>query len=295
MRLKFLKAGDAGAVLNRAILSKNNPMADVLFGVDNTFLSRAIDADMFEPYSSPLLEKIPESFKLDKKNRLLPVDFGDVCLNYDAQWFADRKVPPPSGMIDLTKPAYSGLTVVENPATSSPGLAFLLATISRFGESGYIDFWKKLNKNGALVTNGWNEAYWGNFTASSKGDRPIVVSYSSSPAAEVHFSGKKMKKAPTDSIAGPGECFRQIEFAGIFRGSKNMEKAKKFIDFMLDTAFQEDIPLSMFVFPVNSGARLPEVFAKHAKTAEKPAFISYDKIAARRMDWIEAWTNEMLR
>ena len=293
--LKFLKAGDAGAALNRAILSKNNPMADLFFGVDNAFLSRAIQADMFEPYHSPLLGDIPERFKLDKTGRLTPIDFGDVCLNYDKKWFADRKIPPPSGMEDLTDPTYKGLLVVENPATSSPGLAFLLASISRFGESGHLDFWRKLKKNDALVVNGWNDAYWGKFTAASKGDRPIVVSYATSPAAEVFFSKEKISAPPTAAITGPGECFRQIEFAGIFARSKNKEMAKKFMDFMLDIPFQEDIPLNMFVFPANPDAKLPDVFAAHAKKAEKPGVVAHDKIAEKRMEWIDAWTNEMLR
>ena len=293
--LKFLKAGDAGAALNQAILSRNNPMADVFFGVDNAFLSRALSADMFEPYHSPLLKNIPERFKLDKSQRLTPIDFGDVCINYDKKWFADKKIPPPSTMEDLAKPLYESLLVVENPATSSPGLAFLLATISRFGEVGQMDFWRKLKKNNALVVNGWNEAYWGKFTAASKGDRPIVVSYATSPAAEVFFSKEKISSPPTAAITGPGECFRQIEFAGIFARSKNKETAKKFMDFMLDIPFQEDIPLNMFVFPVNPDAKLPDVFAAHAKKAEKPGVVGHNKIAEKRMEWIDAWTNEMLR
>ncbi|MCP4756558.1 MAG: thiamine ABC transporter substrate-binding protein, partial [Proteobacteria bacterium] len=177
VKIRFLKAGDAGAALNQAILSKNNPMADVFYGVDNTFMSRALKAGIFEAYRSPLLEQVPDALKLDSRYRLLPVDYGDVCLNYDKKWFARKNMKPPERLEDLVAPAYSGLTVVENPATSSPGLAFLLVTIGRFGEDGYLSFWKKLRKNEVLVTNGWEEAYWGKFSAASKGDRPIVVSY----------------------------------------------------------------------------------------------------------------------
>ncbi|VEN72935.1 Thiamine ABC transporter substrate-binding protein [Candidatus Desulfarcum epimagneticum] len=295
VKVKFLKAGDAGAALNQAILSKNNPMADVFFGVDNTFLSRALDAGLFEPHHSPALEKIPETFRLDKQNRLLPIDFGDVCLNYDIRWLAGRNIPPPAQMADLIKPEYKGLVVVQNPATSSPGLAFLLATISRFGESGYLDFWKKLKKNKVLATNGWNDAYWGHFTAASKGSRPIVVSYATSPAAEVHFSPGKKGPPPTAALTGPGDCFRQIEFAGILKGARNPKKAGALIDFMLAKTFQENIPLSMFVFPTHPGAALPEVFEKYARMAEQPGFIPYERIAEKRMEWIEAWTREMLR
>ncbi len=154
VKVRFLKSGDAGAALIQAILSKNNPLADVFFGVDNTFFSRAIEADIFIPYASPLLADIPQHLQLDSKNRLLPVDYGDVCLNYDKAWFAKKELTPPTNLADLIKPEYKGLTVVQNPATSSPGMAFLLATIGRFGEDGYLEFWKKLKNNDVIIAGG---------------------------------------------------------------------------------------------------------------------------------------------
>jgi thiamine transport system substrate-binding protein len=295
VRLRFLKAGDTGAMLNQAILSKNNPMADVLFGVDNTFLSRALAADMFIPYRSPHLSDIPDELKLDTTNRLLPVDYGDVCLNYDRQWFAAKGLAPPSRLEDLTAPEYSGLTVVENPATSSPGLAFLLTTVGHFGQDGYLNFWKKLRAANVEVTASWNKAYWGSFSAASKGNRPIVVSYASSPAAEVHFAEKPMEQSPTAAVLQKGTCFRQVEFVGILRGTKKTDLAKKLVDFMLARTFQQDIPLQMFVFPANKTAVLPAVFVKHARIAEHPVFISPQDIAANREKWIEAWTETVLR
>ena len=295
VRLRFLKAGDTGAMLNQAILSKNNPMADVLFGVDNTFLSRALAADMFIPYRSPRLSDIPDHLKLDPTYRLLPVDYGDVCLNYDRQWFAAKGLAPPTRLEELTKPAYNGLTVVENPATSSPGLAFLLTTVGHFGPEGYLNFWKKLRAANVQVTASWNKAYWGSFSAASKGDRPIVVSYASSPAAEVHFAEKPLEQSPTAAVLQDGTSFRQVEFVGILRGTKRADIAKKLVDFMLGRTFQEDIPLQMFVFPANKTAALPAVFVKHAKIAENPVIISPQDIAANREKWIEAWTETVLR
>ncbi len=295
VRLKFLKAGDTGAMLNQAILSKNNPMADVLFGVDNTFLSRALAAEMFIPYRSPHLSDISDDLKLDPTDRLLPVDYGDVCLNYDRQWFAAKGLAPPARLEDLTAPAYSGLTVVENPATSSPGLAFLLATVGHFGPDGYLNFWGKLRAGDVEVTASWKKAYWESFSAASKGDRPIVVSYASSPAAEVHFADKPMVESPTAAVVQKDTCFRQVEFVGILRGTKNIEIAKKLVDFMLARTFQEDIPLQMFVFPANKTAVLPEVFLEHARIAEHPVFVSPQDIAANREKWIEAWTETVLR
>lgn len=293
--VRFLKAGDAGAALIQAILSKDNPLADVFYGVDNTFLSRALDNDIFIPYNSPRLAAIPEKFRLDPRNRLLPVDYGDVCLNYDKAWFKQHDLAPPTDLADLVTPAYHGLTVVENPATSSPGLAFLLATIGRFGENGYLDFWKKLRDNDVKVANGWEDAYYGHFSAASKGDRPIVVSYASSPPAVVHFSETPLSDAPTAAVVGNDSAFRQIEFVGILKGTRHPELARKLVDFMLSRPFQEDIPLRMFVFPVNPEAQLPEVFVRHAKVARNPVRLAPSAIEAGRDRWIEEWTTTVLR
>lgn len=293
--LKFLKSGDAGVALNQAILSKENPLADVFYGVDNTFLTRGLNADIFNPYDSPLLSEIPDHLKLDPQNRLLPVDFGDVCLNYDKKWFTTKGLAPPAGLEDLIKPEYKDLTVVEHPATSSPGLAFMLATIGRFGETGYLDYWQKLKDSGVLVVSGWKEAYYGQFSASSKGRRPIVVSYATSPPAEVHFAGQPLTEAPTAAVTSDGSCFRQIEFVGILKGTKNLTLAKKFVDFMLSKKFQEDVPLNMFVFPANKNAVLPEVFTKFTQVPAKSILIPAADIGAKREKWIEAWAKVVLK
>jgi len=291
--VKFLKSGDTGAALNQAILSKGAPLADVFYGVDNTFFSRAIQADIFEPYASPVLADIPSELELDPQHRLSPVDFGDVCLNYDKAWFQEKGRTPPATLDDLTKPEMKGLLVVENPATSSPGLSFLVATVGHFGEDGYRDFWAELRDNDVLVTAGWEDAYWGQFSAASDGDRPIVVSYATSPAAEVYFSEGKYTEPPTGNVLGDGACFRQIEFVGILKGTPNRDLAEKWIDFMLSPTFQEDIPLHMWVFPANPQAELPEVF-QFAEVPSKPARVSPEDIDQNRERWIEAWTETVL-
>jgi thiamine transport system substrate-binding protein len=292
-KVSFLQSGDAGAVLNQAILTKDAPLADVLFGVDNTFLSRALDADIFEAYQSPALIDISDEFKLDPSNRALPVDYGDVCINYDKVYFAEKNLAVPQSFEDLAKPEYKDLLVVENPATSSPGLAFLLATHAHFGD-GYLDYWKSLKENGIIVVDGWETAYYTNFSASSgKGSQPMVVSYASSPAAEVFFASEPLTESPTASIVASDMCFRQIEFVGILKNGKNRDLAQKFVDFMLSQKFQEDMPLNMFVYPVNKNAKLPDVFVKFAQVAENPAVLSYAEIAANRDAWIEAWTAAM--
>jgi thiamine transport system substrate-binding protein len=299
-QVRFLKSGDAGLALNKAILSKGNPLADAFYGVDNSFLSRALGADIFEPYASPALAGIPGDLQLDAgSNRLLPVDFGYVVFNYDKKYFAEKGLPLPQSLRDLAKADYNGLVVVENPATSSPGMAFLLTTVAAFGETGnytYLDFWRDLRKNQVLVTDGWEDAYNGHFSGGSgKGDRPLVVSYATSPAAEVYFADPKPADAPTANLLPPGQTFRQIEFAGILKGTQNPDLARQWLDFMLGEQFQADIPLQMWVYPARSGTPLPEVLTKYAQVPAQPASITPEQIEAGREKWLKAWTDVVLR
>jgi thiamine transport system substrate-binding protein len=295
VKLAFLKSGDTGAALNKAILSKNAPLADVFYGVDNTFLSRALEAGIFEPYKSPALEGIPAEMRLDPGDNLLPVDYGDVCINYDKGFFINNNLAVPQTLEDLIKPEYDGLLVMENPATSSPGLAFLLATISHFGEQNYLDYWRDLRSNGLMVVGDWSTAYYTNFSGSSgHGPQPLVVSYASSPAAEVIFAETKLTDAPTGSITGAGTCFRQIEFVGILKGTKQRQLAENFVDFMLGVQFQQEMPLQMFVYPVNPQAELPPEFVKYAQVSEQPASLTPSEIASHREEWIAAWVEVVL-
>jgi thiamine transport system substrate-binding protein len=294
-KVSFIQSGDAGAALNKAILTKDAPLADVFYGVDNTFLSRALQADIYEPYASPQLANIPDAFKLDSTNNALPVDYGDVCINYDKKYFTDNSLAIPQSLEDLTKTEYANLLVMENPATSSTGLAFMLATVAHFGD-GYLDYWKSLKANGVVIVDGWETAYYTNFSASSgKGPQPMVVSYGTSPAAEVIFADPPTDVAPTASILGPDTCFRQIEFVGILKGTQHRALAEKFVDFMLDKQFQEDMPEQMFVYPVNTNAVLPEVFTKYSQAPAQTATLAPDVIAANRDKWIQEWTDAVMK
>ncbi|HEY89892.1 MAG TPA: thiamine ABC transporter substrate-binding protein [Thermoflexia bacterium] len=297
-KVQFLQAGDAGRMLNQAILSRDNPQADVLYGVDNIFLSRALTAGIFEPYAAEGLPQISPELQLDPEGRVVPVDYGDVCLNYDQAYFAEHNLDVPQSLAELTQPAYKGLLVVENPASSSPGLAFLLATLSNFSEEQYLDFWADLRDNDVLVVDGWETAYYSEFSggAYSEGTRPLVVSYATSPAAEVYFSEEELSEPPTGAVTAPGTCFRQIEFAGILKGTANQELAQEFIEFLLSAEFQTDIPLQMWVFPANENIKLPESpFTYFSQTAKQPAEISPEAIEAHREAWIEAWTETVLK
>jgi thiamine transport system substrate-binding protein len=293
--LRILPVGDAGQLVNRAILSAGNPEGDVLFGIDNNLLTTALDADVFVPYASPQLDRVADVYQLDQEHRVTPIDHGEVCLNYDLAWFDERGLAPPGDLEDLTDPAYRALTVVQNPATSTPGLAFLLATIARFGEPGWETFWAELRANDVLVTDGWESAYYGEFSGAGGGEgtRPIVVSYATSPVAEVVFAEEPLDEAPTGVVEA--SCFRQIEFAGILAGSSHIEEAERLIDFLLSRRFQEDIPLRMFVYPVVDDVELPDAFVEHAVEVDEPLELPAEEIAAGRADWVERWTELVLR
>jgi thiamine transport system substrate-binding protein len=292
--VKVLKNGDAGAALNQAILTKDAPLGDAFFGVDNTFLSRALASGIFVPYTAKGLDRVPAALRLDDQHRVTPIDEGDVCVNYDKQWFSKRQLPVPTSLDDLTDPKYRDLLVVENAATSSPGLAFLLATVAKYGADGWDGYWQRLRANGVKVVDGWEEAYNTEFSGSAgKGDYPLVVSYASSPPAEVIFAEPTPKTAPTGSI--DDTCFRQIEFAGVLKDAAHPAAAKRLIDFMLTRRFQADIPLQMFVFPAVTGTPLPPEFTKYASVPDDPLTLPPAEIGRNREAWIKQWTTTVLR
>jgi thiamine transport system substrate-binding protein len=292
--VKVLKNGDAGAALNQAILTKDAPLGDAFFGVDNTFLSRALAAGIFVPYTAKGVDGVPKALRLDDRNRVTPIDFGDECVNYDKRWFADEHLPVPTSLDDLADAKYKDRLVVENAATSSPGLAFLLATVAKYGPDGWDGYWKRLRANGVKVVDGWEQAYDTEFSGSAgNGDFPLVVSYASSPPAEVIYAKPRPSTAPTGSI--DDTCFRQVEFAGVLSGGEHPAAAKQLIDFMLTRRFQADIPRQMFVFPSVTGTPLPPEFTKFASVPAHPLTIPPAEIGTNRDEWIKQWTNTVLR
>ena len=295
--LEVIQAEDAGSAVNQAILTRDDPIADVLYGVDDTFLSRALEAGIFDAYQPPAAAEVPDAFQLDPARRVTPIDYGDVCINVDPGWFAEHGVAPPSTLEDLVRPEYRDLLVVEDPGVSSPGLAFVLATIARFGESGdrtWLDYWAELRANGVQVASSWDDAYYGSFSGSAgQGDRPLVVSYASSPVAEVYFADPQPSAAPTSSFVDG--CYRQVEFAGVLAGTERPELARALVDFLLGPTFQQGIPLDMFVYPVLPQVELPLVFREHTAGPIDPVTLDPATIAANRDRWIEEWTQAVLR
>lgn len=286
--VEVLSAGDAGEVVARAVLTAGNPEGDVLFGVDNTFLQRALDNDVFLAHESPNLANVPDAFVLDPEHRVTPIDVGDVCVNY---WIDGVPGDAPVTLEDLAEPANAASFVTPHPESSSPGFAFLLATIAHFGEDGWEDYWQALVDGGVTITSGWSDAYYGEF-ASGGGDKAIVTSYATSPVAEVIFASEPLDAAPTAVMTDA--CFRQIEFAGVLAGTEHPEAAALLVDFLLDPVFQADIPLNMFVNPVRSDVALPVAFVEHGVTITNPFTLSPAEIEANRADWTQRWAEIVL-
>jgi thiamine transport system substrate-binding protein len=276
------KIGDAGALTNQLVLTKDSPIGDVAYGVDTTFASRVLDEDVFTPYEVDAPG--PADYALDDTNQLTAVDRGDVCLNIDPAALAAKGVPEPATYADLAKPEYKDLLVVEDPATSSPGLAFLLGTIAEFDVTGWQDYWKSLKANGVQVVSGWEEAYTQEFSGSSgKGPRPIVVSYASSPSAELDDQGNPRTKAVL------GTCYRQVEYAGVLANAQHADDAKKVMDFLLSEEFQSQVPEQMYVYPVRGGVKLPEAWLRAAPLPEESAKLPSRDIQQNRERWISEW------
>ena len=295
--IQVIASADAGSAVNQAILTKSDPIADVLYGVDDTFLSRALDAGIFEPYQPAAITDVPGALKLDPLGRVTPIDYGDVCINEDLTAIGDAGLEAPTTIEELTQPAWKGKLVVEDPGVSSPGLAFLLATIDRFGETGsytWRDYWADLRVNDVQVASSWDDAYYGDFSGGTgEGDRPLVVSYASSPVAEVYYDPSKPQDATTAALLDG--CYRQVEFAGVLAGTREPALARQLVDFLISQPVQEDIPLNMFVFPANTQAVLPDVFRAFAELPPKPFTMDPTTIAANRDSWIEEWTQTVLR
>jgi thiamine transport system substrate-binding protein len=280
-------SGDAGALTNKLVLTKEDPTGDAVFGIDSTFGSRAIDEGILAPYAATLPEGADQyALAGDDDHHLTPVDSGGVCVNVDDTWFAEQGVAEPQTLEDLTRPEYENLFVVPGATTSSPGLAFLLATIAEYGEDGWQDYWSRLLANGAKLTQGWSDAYEVDFTqGGGGGDRPIVVSYDSSPAFTTDGQGGTTTSALLDT------CFRQVEYTGVLAGADNEKGARALVDFMLSRPFQEALPDAMYVFPVDRGAALPAEWAQFAPRPDDPYSVDPAEIAEHRDEWLQQWSD----
>jgi len=289
--LEVRPAGDAGALTTKLVLTTDNPTGDVAFGVDNTFATRALDEGVFAR-SGVALPSAAEEYALpsDDDGRLVPVDNANVCVNVDTTWFAEQDLAPPATLEDLTDPAYEGLFVTPSALSSSPGMAFLLSTVAEYGDD-WPAYWERLMANDTLVVDGWNDAYYGEFTqGGEEGSRPIVLSYDSSPAFTVPAGADESTTA-----ALLDTCFRQVEYAGVLSGAENPEGAQALLEFLLSDAMQAALPESMYVFPVVDSVELPEEWAAYAEQPTAPYEVDPAEIAANREGWLEEWRDVTTR
>ena len=281
VEVQVISVGDSGQVLNRAILEKKRPKADIILGIDNNMLSKALDAEILIPYVSPNLKLIPEELIFDKTHHVTPFDHGYFAIVYDSMKLKN----PPKSLEDLLRPEFRDKLILEDPRTSSPGLGFLLWTISVYGEN-FLYYWERLKPNILTITEGWDTAY-GLFTS---GEAPMVLSYTTSPAYHVEYEDTTRYRA---LIFREGN-YLQIEGMGILKGSKNVELAKRFIDFILTEDFQEEIPLTNWMFPVNPRIKLPDSF-RYAPTPETILFLDAYKIRKNQKRWIDEWLKVLVK
>jgi len=275
--------GDAGELANKLVLTKDSPLGDVVFGIDNTFASRVVDAGVLTEYVSGDVTDAESKYLLPDGSGggyLTPIDSGDVCVNVDHEWFTAAGLEEPATLDDLLKPEYKDLLVVEAANSSSPGLAFLLTTIAAYGDGEWQQYWQGLLDNGAKIDASWSDAYYVDFSGpSSEGDRPLVVSYASSPPFE--------PAGATGALLDT--CFTQTEYAGVIAGTEHEKQAQQLVDFLFSPTVQNDIPENMYVYPVNSKATLPDGWDQYP-VAEKPYVIDPAEIDANREEWLAAWS-----
>ncbi len=295
IKLVIIKVGDAGEMLNKLILTRAAPIADVVFGLDNALLGKAVAANVLDSFTGPAAQRasVTSSTGPATSVLLLPVDYGFVTINYDRAWFSKNNVALPKTLEDLAQPAYRNLLAVQNPATSSPGHAFMLATVAGLGEEAAFAWWARMRANGLKVSKGWSEAYYTEFTRNG-GTRPLVVSYASSPAAEVFYSKEKITEPPTGSLALKGGVFRQVEGVALVKGGAQREAAQKFVEFMRSTPVQQALQTEMWMFPVESGVARVDAM-RHA--VEPSAFDnpSPEVIAEKGTGWVSRWTRVVLK
>jgi thiamine transport system substrate-binding protein len=289
VKLAIVKGGDAGEMLNKLILTRAKPVADVVFGIDNTLVGKALAAGVLEPLSP----QAADASDADLGTALAAVDYGFVTLNYDKAAIAKSGIALPKTMQELTLPAYKNWLVMPNPATSSTGYAFLLATISAMGEEPAFAWWAQMRGNGLKVVKGWSEAYYTEF-ARNKGAYPLVVSYATSPAAEVFYSKEKVTDSPTASLNLKGGVFRQVEGVGLVKGGGQRAAASKFVEFMRSGPVQQALQTEMWMYPMQANTPRAEVmrYASEPAGFEAPAVTL---VASKGADWVARWTKVVLK
>lgn len=299
VKVRFLMAEDAGGALNVALLNQDNPVADLLLGIDNTFLQIALDHHLLASYESPHLARLtPGLLPDDARGYVTPYDHGYVALNYNVAWFEEHNYTVPTTLEELTDARFQGVVAVQNPYTSSPGRAFLFATADYFrndDDPGYDldDWWSDMAANDLIITASWTEAYlkryeggYGQWEPDFIGGAQLVVSYTTSPGIEAYYENTGTRALVIDRAT-----FHQIEYVGVLDKADNVDAAREFIDFMLQEEFQAQLPYNQVMFPVvkDFDANLPQVYRDNAPIPEQPAELTNQELATRSEEWLQAW------
>ena len=280
-KVSVIKAGSGNELVNKLVLSRAQPIADAVYGLDNTTVLKAKEGGILaaaQPPSAAVTAALPHA---------AAVDTGYIAVNYDKAWFAKNKLPLPQSLEDLAKPQYKDLLAMPNPGLSSTGLGFLLANIQGMGEKQAFDWWAKMRANGVKVTKDWSEAYYTEFSRNG-GSRPLVVGYASSPAAEVHYGKGKFDTPPT------GGVFRQVEGAAVLNGAKQPALAAKLVQYLQSAPVQKAVPTEMWVYPAVKNTPLPDVF-KHARAPQHSDNPSEADIAKNQRRWVSQWIRVVLK
>jgi thiamine transport system substrate-binding protein len=281
-KINYVSFGDSEQSLNRLILEKGSSQADIFVGVNIDDLSKALNNDLFISYKPKSIDNIPSEYLLDKSYRLIPFDGPDsIAIIYDS----DKIKNPPKSFQDLLKSEYAKKLILEDPRTSGPGMSFLLWTIAVYGQDGFIDYWKKLNSTIFQIYPGWDAA----FTAFTKGEAPMMLSYDTDPAYFYNQDKTTRYKAVIPEEGG----WMYLEFAGIVKGTKHEKLAQEYINFMLSENFQKEIPSNQWMFPIVKGTPLP-VYYNYAVKADKYLTIPYQTIADNYESWLKMWIEKFI-
>jgi len=299
--INLIKTGDVGSILNIMAQTKDAPQADLMLGLDNTFLAQAIQMGLLQSHMSNHGELL-DSVKISYSGGLAtPFDHGYVCLNYDSAVVDGVNMSVPTSLWNLTEEEWKGKVAIPSPLSSSPGRAFLTATVDYFANdvdngTDYTDWWYEMEGNDLIITSGWSEAYethysggYGPWTDGHIGDANIVVSYCHSPGVEAFFGGNY-----TNSVALnlPRASFHQVEYTGIIAGAGDAQAAAAFIDYLLSEEVNANMPTQNSMYSVLKGQDLPETdgYRHHALIPEQPAEVTPTEIAEGLEDWLVEWS-----
>lgn len=293
-------ADDAGTALQLAAqdIAAGGGTFDILYGVDNVLMGQAIKEGVFAPYTPLQAQRVQQEYRfvptIDGAWAATPVDTGFIAINVDP-----RSGITVDSMDDLV--THADEFVTQDPRFSSPGLGFLISTVATYGEGGYLDYWADLLDGGVTITSGWTEAYENRFSGGylagetgTTSDKPIVTSYTTSPAYEIFNDPEKQEN---DVLTAPESTFRQIQTMGILAGSDNRAAAEAWIEFTLTPDFQKLAAEYNAIYPVVAGdaiqASVDDVFAGNdpAPGSFTPADFTTKELGDNAEGWVEAWTD----